>query len=157
MNGLQQKLSEFSDVNWARCVEAFNCGDKSNLYWITALSEELGELAGAVKKLDRGFNKREFEKTKKKILAMINGGTQQTEYLRVSGLAYENEQDRQAIEARWLNTKLSEMAFEGADVFIYLMLFFRKNGLDLLQSVDQKFNQVSVEMGCPQFVSNLSK
>ena len=50
------EINEFSAINMARCIGPFNCGEKDNLYWITAMAEELGEIAGAVKKLESGFN-----------------------------------------------------------------------------------------------------
>ena len=132
------EINEFSAINMARCIGPFNCGEKDNLYWITAMAEELGEIAGAVKKLERGFNEREFLKLKSKYDSFTKSQNV-PEPMYIDYLKY------------WENDRKKAMASEAADLFTYLNLFCQKNDIDLFKAVREKFNQVSVEMGCPEF------
>lgn len=130
-------LYNFSQINKARCEGPFNCGDKGNLYWATALAEETGEIAGVIKKMDRGFNAREYEKMKR-------------EWLKTNT----NPEDLPSMaefKAAWVIKMTQALANEIADVFIYLELFAQRNGINIFEAVTEKFNQVSNEMKCPQF------
>lgn len=129
-------FQEFQAVNMARSIGPFQCGDKSNLYWVSALVEELGELAGATKKLDRGFNARELKKMQDK-WQKNNVGMELP--------------SRGESEAEWRGEKMQAQASEAADIFIYLDLFCQRNGINLFEAVKEKFNKVSEEMECKEF------
>jgi NTP pyrophosphatase (non-canonical NTP hydrolase) len=135
------EINEFSTINMARCIGPFNCGQKDNLYWITAMAEELGEIAGAVKKLERGFNERELLKMQEKWKKKHNW--EEGSHLEIP--------DREIFQAQWFIERTKAMGSEAADLFGYLNLFCSKNNIDLFQAVKEKFNQVSVEMNCPEF------
>lgn len=122
-------MDEFERVNLQRCDGPFNCGTKTNLYWGVALAEEVGELAGAIKKLDRGFNKRELAKMRKKYDGKPEDMPTDEEFQRA-----------------WYFDKMKSIGHEAADIFICLNLLCQKNKLNLSTMVVQKFNLVSKEM-----------
>lgn len=126
--------SVFSSVNWIRNIKVFGQDKEPNEYWITAMVEELGELAGAVKKLKRGFNARELKKM-------------QERYNRNDIRTLSDE----ALYEYWLKEKRKSIELEAADLFIYLDLFCTKNNINLSSRVAEKFNQVSEEMDCKQY------
>lgn len=141
-------LAEFAKLNIERCddPEAFNCGDKTNLYFSTALAEEVGEICGVIKKLDRGFNEREHLKMAKKWankngFAFGTAGFSQEDLIRDYGMP-----DRDQFEKKWLVEKLMALAEEAADLYIYLDLLAQKNRFSLWDAVGDKFNSVSNDM-----------
>lgn len=137
-------LQNFSEMNEQRANRIFKVGDKGNLYWATALAEEVGEIAGAIKKLERGFNRREFEKMKdrmiKKLRMPINV---------VSMLDFDLPGDFLGVQELWVKEKKKDLGKEIADVFTYLDLIATKNGINIWEEVKEKFNEVSDEMQCP--------
>ena len=150
MNNPNFDLAEFSYTNLIRCNDpaAFNCGQKGNLYFAVALAEEVGEIAGIIKKLERGFNKREFKKILPKFVKEYNKtSTEITE----AELEYSNIVHRHPVHQFWLKEKKEALAKEIADVFTYLDLLASKNDINLWQAAQDKFNSVSKEMGCPQY------
>ena len=118
----------FTAKNWDRNVTVFNGALNSNLYWITALSGELGEAAEIVKKLDRGFNARDLDKAKKKF-SRINPGA--------------DLPDDDQLQKLWTETKKNGLASELADIFTYLDLFATANGINLSEAINNKFNEVN--------------
>lgn len=132
-------LEEFSKENWARNFQVFKQSKAPNEYWITAMVEELGEIAGAVKKIARGFNERELKKTIRNWeLCVTDGSTLPDNY-------------EEKFKANWLIKKKADLASEAADLFIYLDLFCTANDIDLPEAIKYKFNLVSKEMGCPKY------
>lgn len=155
---------QFQEVNLLRCDTTFGCANKTNLYWGVAISEEAGEICGVIKKLDRGMNPREFEKTRKKILSSLSNVSMQDAPIPALGNISVN-QIREAkfepgadeptsathlIISHWKIQKQKALASEIADITIYLDLLAQKNGIDIDEAVKEKFNQVSDEMGCPE-------
>lgn len=156
-----QFYATFLKANLARCNGPFQCANKPNLYWAAAIAEEAGEVAGVIKKLDRGMTIRDFEKTKNKILSEMGKPhfslPEDLSDIKITSAKYEPspEDDARAttfIHSYWLYTKKKDLKDELADVFIYLHLAAQKNNIDLLSAVKDKFNQVSKEMGCPEFI-----
>lgn len=130
-------LENFSKVNLQRCDGPFNCKDQGPSYWALALNEEAGEFAGAVKKLIRRFNSREYKKMLRnweKENAKKSAGEQ------IEPPSYE------AMQEIWVEKKKKAMAKELADIFIYLDLTAQKLEIDLGKEVKEKFNEVSMEM-----------
>lgn len=128
-------LAVFANINWARNVNVFKQGDATDEYWITSLTEELGEIAGPTKKLSRGFNARELKKMKSKL-------TQgEKEY----------EGDDRLLEVIWENGLREKMGEEAADLVTYLMLLCTKHNINLWEAIKKKFNLVSKEMNCPEY------
>jgi NTP pyrophosphatase (non-canonical NTP hydrolase) len=131
-------LGQFSEINWARNVNVFKQGEEDNTYWATALAEEVGELAGAIKKSRRGFNDRELKK-------MV--GVWEKDH--VPGADDMPDNDDFYIE--WKKKMKEKASDEAADIFIYLELFCTKNRINLWESIRNKFNRVSDEMGAPEY------
>lgn len=123
----------FSQANWRRCRDAFKCADKPNLYWATALAEEVGEVAGIIKKLDRGFTERDRVKQEKAYL----GYTQAID---------PHDESLLSPEEFWFANKKQSLSKEMADVFSYLDLMATANGIDLPEAIINKFNEVSKAM-----------
>lgn len=125
-------LKQFSNLNLERCDGPFECKDKEFTYWVIALSEEVGELAGAVKKLMRGFNKREK-------LKMVNRFKKD--------FPDDPVPSDDTLSTLWYTVKLKAISEESADIFIYLDLLAQKYNFSLWANVKDKFNSVSEEMG----------
>lgn len=143
-------LAHFGKMNIERCDGPFNCKDQPHSYWPLALSEEVGEVAGAMKKLMRGFNPREYYKMKKKWanehLPMGNMTGMTKGDLEEAGMPTYAQ-----FETIWFMEKTRAIAHEAADVFIYLDLMAQKLGFSLWQAVQEKFDSVSDEMECPEY------
>lgn len=148
-NNPTYQLSLFSELNEQRANRIFQIGDKGNLYWATALAEEVGEIAGAIKKLERGFNRREFKKVQD---IMIVKEKQPINV--ISLLHYDNPTDNAVMKATWVKIKRRSIGKEIADVLIYLDLLATKNDIDMWEELRLKFNQVSDEMECPYLKIN---
>lgn len=133
----------FSKVNYQRCIapEGFNYNpvfvEEFNMYMLLCMQEELGEIAGAFKKLKRGFNQRELKKIRDKWA--------------------KNAQDEddvptdEVFKMIWITNKMKDMFSECADFLIYFDLFLTRNNIDIHAIVKEKFNKVSEEMNCPQY------
>jgi NTP pyrophosphatase (non-canonical NTP hydrolase) len=121
---------QFTEANKKRACEAFDTQDNDNLYWVTALAEEVGEVAGKVKKMKRGFTKRDEKKITKDYEAFKEN----------------NPETEVTMEQYFLAKLKSKLADEMADVFIYLDLMASHNDIDLSQAVTSKFNEVSKAM-----------
>lgn len=166
----------FSKINYARCIDikGFNYNPNTtefNMFMLVSMSEELGEVAGAVKKIIRGFNNREFIKVKEKIQYILDGVTTHRDYNYLfksfTGHYYakflrielkdgyigdpENEVIFNRIHEYWLITKLDHIAEELSDFFTYFDLFLTRNNINLMKEVKEKFNKVSEQMNCPEF------
>lgn len=135
-------LGAFSALNWMRNVTLFKQGDAKNEYWITAMTEELGEIAGAVKKFERGFNEREH-------LKMIRDWKSNLEMY--DDFDPDSQPTVEEFYEVWAKKQKDNLAKEAADIFIYLDLFCTKNNINLWEAIKSKFNQVSDEMNCPDF------
>lgn len=147
MNNNQQQpreltFNEFSQVNWARCIskDAFDMYPEA-LYLIAGMTQELGEVAAAITKLQRGFTKREQKKAKK---AFIKECTPENAPL-------EDEIDMGMLEAWWQKKIRAKLAPEVADLFGYLDLFATRMNIQLPVAIANKFNEISRDMECPQF------
>lgn len=125
-------LRQFSNLNLERCDCPFQCKDKDITYWTIALSEEVGEIAGAVKKLLRGFNEREKLKMVKKFR---------------NDFPDKEVPSDDTLSTMWYLAKLKAVSEEAADLFIYLDLLAQKCNFSLWANVKDKFNSVSEEMG----------
>lgn len=96
------RLPQFRDKNGKLCHEEPDGSDWSPADWMTAVSGEVGELAGEIKSLRRG----DYEYIDKSIV-------------------YE------------------KIAYEAADVVIYLDILCEQFGIDLGEAIRTKFNLVS--------------
>lgn len=126
-------LAKFSELNLQRCdgPEYFNVPEMPDLYWASALTEEAGEINGAMRKLQRGFNTREQRKFVTKHYKNQTVPPFNVQYV------------------KWVLTRQKDVAEEAADLFIQLNLFCQKLDIDLWAAVQAKFNQVSEEMNFP--------
>lgn len=140
MENLQTPFNyqEFTELNMKRAKDAFEFDRRDFKYFVIALTEEIGEVAGVLKKLERGFNDRELHKMKEKYLDMYAKGL------------VEEVPSKDELEAQWLFNKKKQLGEELADVFTYLNLFASKANIDLLAEVEKKFNKVSEEMNLPK-------
>lgn len=132
----------FSALNLKRCDDpnAFNCADNGRLYWVTALTEELGEIAGIVKKLEGGFNQREYKKICKKL-------REEHIELDTSGEKEFIAPDYGTAMLIWSVKLNKKLALEMADLNTYLDLLASKEHINLEEATINKFNIVSEEMG----------
>lgn len=147
MRNPQFDLPEFSKLSIMRNndPQGFNCENKEGTFFIAAMVEELGEIAGALKKLERGLNPRERNKFIGKLKTIWNEKHpgQEERY---------SELTLHELETLWFNDKLSHFVEEGADLFIYwdvlLTKVQRQYGLqvDFFDTVKKKFNKVSLEL-----------
>jgi len=126
----------FQKISLERCNGPFNCADQPLLYWSTAIAEEAGEIAGVAKKMARGFNKRELLKMRKK---------------------HGEEKTDTELEQMWFVEKKEQLAEEAADLFTYIDLLAQKSGFDLWAAVTSKFNRVSEEMQCTEYMLPTSR
>lgn len=142
----------FTTANWQRNVQVFKQETASNVYWATAMAEEVGEVAGIVKKLYRGFNIREFKKLSTKL--------KQTPISILEKLYPNLIKDihnldyilhGRIMEQIWTETLRSKLAKELADVVTYADLMATRNQVSLGEAMVEKFNEVSDEMESPQF------
>lgn len=141
----------FSEINLKRCNDpkAFNCGDKKPEYFLLALMEELGEIVGAFKKLNRGYNSREDKKIIKHLNKELDNfkenppkNIDERVWFTTIGHLLESIEARKSY---WIDLNLQKLSFEAADVAIYLNLFCQKSQINLSQSILSKFNKVSME------------
>lgn len=143
-NSPNYSLATFSELNEQRANRLFKVGDKGNLYWATALAEEVGEIAGAIKKLERGFNRREFKKMQDKMIKKLKMPINI-----VSILDFDIPEDFFKVQEFWVKEKKKDIGKEIADVLTYLDLLATKNGINMWEELKEKFNEVSDEMECP--------
>lgn len=141
-------FQEFSQINWARCIdkEAFNMYPEP-LYLLAGMTQELGEVAAIITKLQRGFTKREQKKAKK---AFIKECAPENAPL-------EDEIDMGMLESWWEKKLRAKLAPEVADLFGYLDLFATRMNIILPVAAANKFNEISREMECPQFEMPVEK
>lgn len=125
--------------------QGFNCENKEPTFFIAGMVEELGEISGALKKLERGFNNRERGKFVKKLqVKWEEEHPGQSEYF--------SQASNAELETMWLKSKLVDFMKEGADLFLYFNLLStivqRQYGLqvDFFDTVLKKFNEVSREL-----------
>lgn len=126
--------------------QGFNCEKKDHTFFISAMVEELGEMAGAIKKLERGFNIREKNKLVKKLKDIWE------EKYPGQSENYSQATDAE-LELMWVKTKLKDYLTESSDLFLYMILLNervqRSQGLhitDFFTLVQEKFNKVSKEL-----------
>lgn len=131
---VKEGIQKFSKVNWDRNEALFNGATLEDIYFTTAIAEEVGEVCGIIKKLKRGFNERELLKCRNKYLALNPGIKSQD----IPGADY--------FRSEWYKNQSHNLAGEVADVFVYLNLLAYKNGINLMAAVEEKFNQVTLEM-----------
>lgn len=155
---------QFQAVNLHRSDTVFNCAGKSNLYWAVAIAEEAGEVAGVIKKSDRGMNEREFNKTRERLLrdlqgiSMMDAPIPLVEDLSINQIKSAKflprpEEPTKAthfIIDYWKAAERAKLSSELADLYIYMDILCQKNGINLEEAVKSKFNQVSLEMGYPE-------
>lgn len=143
MNGYPEfNFGEISKTNWLRCIstEGFNFNPESNkefnMYMMICMQEELGEIAGAYKKLYRGFNKRELKKMKDAWFKTAKADTVVTDL--------PTDAD---FEKAWRIKQMNKVKAESADLFTYFDLLMTRNQINIGAEVKRKFNQVSEDMG----------
>lgn len=137
-------IREFSALNWARCIHPDGFNDiPESTYLITCLTEELGEVAKIVKKLKRGFNKREQKKAVKQFIKECAP----------ENAPLADEINVEELEHWWRKKLRAQLGKEVADLFTYLDLFATRHNIDIPTVVTHKFNEVSKEMECNQFVA----
>lgn len=143
-------LEEFSKANIRRCIhpEAFDCGKQPTEYWALAITEEAGEIAGAIKKLMRGFNKRELKKMQNKWLKKFQFP---------DGTIQQDMPSERDFETMWYHEKNRALIEECADIYIYLDLFAQRLDQNLWEAIRDKFNKVSEEMGLPKEGENKNR
>lgn len=127
-------IQKFSKSNWDRNEALFNGATLEDIYFTTAIAEEVGEVCGVIKKLKRGFNERELLKAR-------------NEYKKYNPQAIpESIPGADVLREKWYKDQTQKLALEVADVFIYLNLLAYKNGINLMAAVEEKFNKVTLEM-----------
>lgn len=154
---------DYSEVSWQRCIspKGFNMDPAAdgnitpkefNMFLIMSMSEELGELAGAMKKIIRGFNPREFKKTQRKMNDSIVRHPWSLDEINQARFEEINTTSTaRYIQNMWLKDNMSKLASESADLMIYFDLFLTHNNINLNKTIKETFNQVSEDMNCPQF------
>lgn len=135
-------FTQYSATNWQRCIspDGFNMNPEP-LYLIACITQELGEVAAIITKLQRGFTKREQKKAKK---AFIKECAPENAPL-------ESEIDMEMLKFWWEKKLRAKLGPEVGDVFGYLDLFATRMNLSIPIVAANKFNEVSKEMECPQF------
>jgi uncharacterized protein YjgD (DUF1641 family) len=128
------KPINFSQINLQRCdaQDGFNLGKEKPAYFALAMTEELGEICGILKKVNRGFNIRE----KKKLLKKLPEKEEAYTDLELTNIWYKKMGDA--------------MVEEMADLYMYFDLFKSKMGVDLRTALIKKFNLVTKEMEFPE-------
>jgi NTP pyrophosphatase (non-canonical NTP hydrolase) len=132
-----------SSTNYNRCIspDGFNFDPADdldfNLYMMLALSSEVGEMSGIIQKLKRGFNLREYSKFLAKRYKPADTLQSQPTY-----------EEAQRLWEADLKVKFRK---EAADVLTYLDLICSRNQIDIRRAFVAKFEEVSEQMGCPQF------
>lgn len=161
----------YSKVSLARCFSqnGFNMEpgrnyteNEFNMFLLISLAEELGEITGAMKKIIRGYNKREFLKTKAKILKQeeeLNEKLPPAErdydsHAMAEGTVWlrQTTPQQQPLFRFWVKNKISKLGNECADFQIYFDLFLTNNNIDIHERIQAIFNKVSEEMGCPEYI-----
>lgn len=148
-------LATFSKINVDRCDDptTFNCGNQGNVYWATAIAEEAGEVAGVIKKLARGFNPREFKKTQARVAVSPTNAEYNSELKeKFAAATWEDASYREMVRREWQKELTKKLGKELADLFTYIDLCATKNDINLWDEVKEKFNQVSKEMKCEQYI-----
>lgn len=130
----------------------FNCETKPLSHYLGKLMEELGEVAGAISKIERGWNPREKRKLVQKLRDKWNE--------KHPGMNHEFiEAPERELEKIWLQDKMMAFKEECADVFIVMDLLITRTiqtyndtaedlffTQDLFNMVKYKFNKVSKEL-----------
>lgn len=151
---------DFTCMNAARSrsPKGFNLAidgsEETTQYLILGMMEELGEISGVLKKIKRPFNKRDFDKVIQKqiqISQIIDGPESEGDAQVFRELKWENPSDQQIVKTLYLNQLYESLNSECADLFCYLDLFCCNSNIDIALAVTEKFNQVSEQLGCPQF------
>lgn len=125
-------FNDFQKINWERCIALFKAEDKPNLYWVTALAEELGEIAGPIKKLERGFNPSELKKMK--------------ENWKKFTPSEEPIPTDEEFKQLWLTKLEKKLGDELADLVTYATLCASANNINLWDAIKNKFNLITTEM-----------
>lgn len=129
----------FSELNLARCEspDGYNLKDMNPLFFTTALAEEVGEVCGVIKKLERGFNARE----RLKVIKTLSLGMNENDVFQIPS--------DYVLESIWKNKLLLKLEEEMADVFTYFDLFASKMGINWKEAVYKKFDKCTEEMNLP--------
>lgn len=133
---------------------ALNGSEETTQYLMLGMMEELGEISGVLKKIKRPFTKRDFDKVIQRqiqISQIIGAPESEGDAQIFLGLEWENPSDQQIVKTIYLNQLYENLHSECADLFCYLDLFCCNSNIDITMAVTQKFNQVSEQLGCPQF------
>lgn len=125
----KKDLEDFSKTAIDRSDNLFGAALKPNTYFTTGLAEEVGEVCGIAKKLERGFTNRDFVRIQAKLAA-----------------SDQPEVDEAAAFDIWLAKQKDNLGSELADVFIYLTILAQKNHINFLDAVELKFNSVTKQM-----------
>jgi NTP pyrophosphatase (non-canonical NTP hydrolase) len=143
MNNAPINNRVFSEINWARCIseKGFNDPSPDPVYLALCICEEAGEVAGAVKKLKRGFNKREQAKAKRAFIKECGP----------ENAPLEDEIDLDQLKYWWEKKVRAKIGKEIADLFTYMDLFATRQNIDIPVVVVNKFNEVNQEMECTEF------
>jgi hypothetical protein len=111
------------------------------LYLIAGMTQELGEIAAIITKLQRGFNKREQKKAKKAFIKECGP----------ENAPLEDDINMEMLHAWWEKKLRAKLGPEVADLFTYLDLFATRQNITLPVVAANKFNEVSTEMECPYY------
>lgn len=154
---------EFSKVSWERCVspKGFNMDPVQggnydpmafDMFILISMAEEMGEIAGAMKKIIRGFNPREFKKTQRRINDGIDNHPWSLDEINQARFEEVNITSiSRYIMNQWLRDRMAQVTSESADFMIYFDLFLTYHNINIHEAVKKTFNKVSDEMECPQF------
>lgn len=168
---------DFSRANWARTTHprAFNMDpgvtevgqEKLGTHLLLGMTEELGEIAGAIKKLNQPLNQKYFNKTLRKMGSLESYKDQATaifKFLEEKDLTMEQAKhidnlfpdnpDRTLYDEVlhfWKTGKRLALISECADLFGYFDLLLTNYNIDIHAASVSKFNKVAEEMGIPDF------
>lgn len=149
-------LEELSRLSIVRNNDplGFNSSDKPLSHYTSKMAEEVGEVCGAIAKLQRGWSIRE----KRKLITQLKNKWDE----RHPGMEHLFVQaDDDELKLVWTALKVHDVQTECADLFIMMDLLLTmtqkhypisEEPIDLFGSIKKKFNEVSKELNVNQYI-----
>ncbi len=134
-------MQDFSANNLSRCDNIFMMQDHGPEYFVIALAEEVGEVAGVYKRFLRGFTLKDA----KKLLEKMRERGEDEELVRhFDEAGIEHSMDE--LSLIWESSIRKKLLQELSDVFIYWDLLRQKEGLTA-EDIINTYNKVNEDMG----------